>query len=327
MAPSRPPTPRFAYLSDTSAASAFAFVGGSVDALGWYGLFQIFTGSITGNIVIGAAAIVPDVGGYAPRLIATGVFVCANAFGHTLAYAVGKVSGAPLRRVLGLLLALETLALGAAWIAGAILRARGELNSINQPAVAFVAALYSLAMGLQNVAVLETCDGYPSTTVVTMTLCKVGASLADCVLLGAAAKGLLPPPATAAPGEVPAARRKVAAKLFSAACVQLAKLFFPLVTFALGAFGGAALQYRIGFHSTLLPMGILLVLLVAAWVPHPDEVKLATSSSLVDSQKVAQVGESPQALSPVDILLHQQESPKETANMAVALLPSPNSST
>ena len=163
-----------------------------------------------------------------------------------------------------------------------------------------------------------------------MTLCKVGASLADCTLLGAATLGLLPPPATAAPGETPANRQKAAALLLSASFTQFSKLFSPLIAFALGAFGGVALQYRIGFHSTALPMGILLVLLVSAWAPHPDEAQptaatLIASPAHILSPSAALGVESQESLtlSPVDTsVLHKKESSgEESANLAVAFLP------
>ena len=84
-APSGPTPPRFLALSDTAAAGLLAFVGGAVDALGWYGLFSIFVGSITGNIVIGSASVIPTVTGWAPRLIVTAVFVCGAGAGRIAA--------------------------------------------------------------------------------------------------------------------------------------------------------------------------------------------------------------------------------------------------
>ena len=272
--------PRFAYITDNRATTALAFIGGAVDGLGWWGLFQIFVGSITGNIVVGTAAIVPGVGGYASRLVVTAAFIVANMIGHAVAYWVTKVSGKPLRRTLGILLVFEAAAMCVAWFVGAYLEHRRELQHIDKPAVALVAALYAISMGFQNAAVLETCDGFPSTTVVTMTLCKVGAALADCILLYSAANGLLPPPASTAAGKSRAERMAAASVLFDKACALLGKLICPLLAFALGALTGVWLQYRIGFHSTAVPLGVLLVLVVGALVPHPDEIVVTIGSLL-----------------------------------------------
>jgi hypothetical protein len=107
----------------------------------------------------GAAAVVPSVDGYAPRLAATAVFVAANGAGHAVAYALARAGGAPLRRVLAALLALEAAALCAAWAAGAA-GGEGDFAGRGAPRVLPVACLYSLAMGLQNAAVLEALEKF-----------------------------------------------------------------------------------------------------------------------------------------------------------------------
>ena len=78
---------RFTLFADPHAALTLAFVGGAVDALGWYGLFHIFTGSVTGNVVIGAASVIPTVSGWVPRLIVTTVFVVSASVGRAVAVA------------------------------------------------------------------------------------------------------------------------------------------------------------------------------------------------------------------------------------------------
>lgn len=284
MAPSSsPPVIRFAYLSDTAGASALAFVGGAVDALGWYGLFNIFTGSITGNIVIGGASYLPGITGYAPRLWATLAFVLANVMGHFFAFAFFKVWGIPLRRVLLFLLFLEACALICAWVAGVMLARAGRLDNVDEPAVALVASLYAIAMGLQNCAVLEACDGYPATTVVTTTLSKVGISFGEGLALSAAAAGWGPLPAAIARLDLDADRRLDAARSAAAvARTALFRLLAPVATFSAGVVAGVGLQHRIGFHSTSLPLLVIICLIVSAALPHPSEARPATALALTE---------------------------------------------
>jgi uncharacterized membrane protein YoaK (UPF0700 family) len=267
MAPSAPArAPSFLYLPDALAATLLAFVGGAVDALGYLGLFSIFTGSITGNVVIGAAAVVPTVAGVGPRLFATAAFVGANAAAHAAAYGVARVRGGARRDVLAALLTGEALALLVAWVAG--VAARDALTHVEAPATYAVAALYAVAMGLQNAAVNEATDGFPATTVVTTTLSKIGTAAGAAAVQSAAAAGLLPLPRDAA-GAAAADGRAAARADAKKARAALLTLLPPLVGFAAGACAGAALQYLVGFHSTALPLGVICVLVAAAAAPAP----------------------------------------------------------
>lgn len=225
---------KFRLLADPHAAFTLAFVGGAVDALGWFGLFQIFTGSVTGNVVIGAASVIPSVTGWAPRLIITAVFVVSAAVGRVAAIAA---PGRETARALPLLLCGEVVTLAVAWAVGVALSS--SMTHIDAPAVSIVGALLAFGMGLQNAAVNECLAGFPATTVVTSSLAKSGAAIADLAIHSFAR------------GTDAGVRLRALAVLVS-----------PIAGFAAGACSGAVLQYRIGFHSLFLPVAVLLLLVV-----------------------------------------------------------------
>ena len=245
---SPPPPPRlFRYVHDDVAALALAFIGGYVDAAGYVGLFGLFTGSITGNVVVAATTVSGAPTGVVPRVVVTACFVGGSAVGHVVAAAAsGRVPppGGPQRAVARTLLALEALALGGAWLAGQVLSpAAIAAGGSGGPNVTLVGALMGLAMGLQNGAVKEALPGFPSTTVMTSTLVTCGSQLTAWALAGAAA---------ARAGGSGAAASKAGAALLKSA--------LPLLLFIVGACLGSALQHHIAFNSMCVPAGALCAL-------------------------------------------------------------------
>ena len=249
----------WAHLSDYWALFLFCFVGGYIDAAGWLGLFGLFTGSITGNLVAAGAAVVFRAG-VIPRLIISGVYVGGAALGGLLWSLLTRCSSLPPRRAMLGLLCLELASLGALWVSGALLLP--TLVSLDSPNVSFVGSMAALAMGVQAIAVKEGMPGSPSTNVMTTTLSNCGS------LLGAAL--------VAAVEDRAAARTKAAA---------LAKTFMPICAFVCGVCLGAALQYYIDFHSTCVPVAIVLLLAVELALPLQEPPALL----LVEGAAVAGV--------------------------------------
>lgn len=66
------------HLSDTSAVNMMAFVGGFIDAAGYIELKQLFTSSITGNVVVACTSVTGNNVGVVSRAIVTISFVVAG---------------------------------------------------------------------------------------------------------------------------------------------------------------------------------------------------------------------------------------------------------
>ncbi len=264
----------FSHLSDFSALFLLCFVGGYVDAAGYLGLFGIFTGSITGNLVLAGSTVVSSAGpavvgdagssvvrsagGVVPRVVVTAVFAGGSALGGALAAGLrAHLPALPRRGVFLWLLALELASLGAFWLAGTLLA--DSLTSIAAPNVTFVGAMAALAMGVQSCAVKDGMPGAPSTTVMTTTLAVIGALLGEAGYAAAAAAGLARTP-------VAAEARSAAARAKGAAFVRST---MPVVAFVLGACLGAALQYFIGFHSTCVPVALVGLVMACLALPLP----------------------------------------------------------
>jgi uncharacterized membrane protein YoaK (UPF0700 family) len=236
---------------DALAALALSFIGGYVDASGYVGLFGLFTGSITGNVVVAATTVSGAAFGVVPRVAVTAAFVGGSALGHAVAAAAARSAPPPggvQRAVARALLALEALALGGAWLAGQQLLSHIATGGAGGGAVTLVGALMGLAMGLQNGAVKEALPGFPATTVMTSTLVTCGSQLMAWALAGVAA--LLPRAGAGACAKAGVAGR------------ALLKTAMPLALFICGACLGSALQYTIDFHSLFVPVGVLAALVV-----------------------------------------------------------------
>ncbi len=270
-------SPYWSHFSDSAAASALASVGGFVDAAGYIGLFNIFTGSITGNLVVASAA-ATSTRGVVPRVVVTAVFVGGAAVGNALATTMKRFHGVPARWVAMVLLSLEVLALAGSWAAGVL--TSDTLLTIDSANVSFVGGLLGLSMGLQSSAVREALAGYPSTTVMTTTLVNFGSSLMHTAMLGLASGGCLAlplkdrgpgsePPVLPSQGQELMLHQAALLKQYQAAQAALMKTTLPLVAFCAGALLGAWLQGLWGFHSLGIAIAVLLLLLLQLLLPLP----------------------------------------------------------
>lgn len=239
------------------------FVGGFIDTSMWMGLYGLFTGSVTGNIVLAGVSVTGTVSGVLPRVIVTVVYMCSALVGHVVSACCYMYWGFSPRRVLSVLLILEVLALGATWVSGVLLHP--SLTSISAPNVTFVGSMAAMSIGLQASAVKEAgLTSYPSTNVLTTTITNFGSTLGSFILHTLGASGLLPK--TAASPTAPLTKEEWAVKIpvrFRALWVSA----LPIFAFGSGCCLGAALQYFIYFHSTCVPVGIILYLVVDTYLP------------------------------------------------------------
>jgi uncharacterized membrane protein YoaK (UPF0700 family) len=239
------------------------FVGGYIDTSMWMGLFGLFTGSVTGNIVVAGVTVTGTVSGVIPRVIVTVVYMASALVGHVIAACCYMYWGFTPRRVFSVLLILEALALGATWVSGVLLN--DTLTSIAAPNVAFVGSMAAMSIGLQASAIKEAgLTSYPSTNVLTTTITNFGSTLGSFLLHSAGAFGLLPK--TAASPSAPLTKEEWGVKIpvrWRALWVSA----LPIFAFGAGCCLGAALQNFILFHSVCVPVAIILYLIVDTYLP------------------------------------------------------------
>ena len=243
-------------LSDTAAVSVLQFIGGYVDAAGYLAL-QLFTSSITGNLVIAATAIANTVKpGIAPpgvglRLFVTLIFVAGAALGNALSWGFHRRGWG--KWVNPALLCLEAACLIAVCAAGVA----GVQVDTDDNGRLLLGSLATLGMAFQSSNVREALVGYPTTTVMTMTLVNAGGLMMGTSLGAATLKGWIPP-STSEGGKV--ITQEEEAKNLKA----LAKSWLSVASFTIGAMVGAIIWAAAGWYCFLVPVGVLMLLLVDA---------------------------------------------------------------
>ena len=110
------------HLSDASAVNVMAFVGGFIDGAGYIELKQLFTSSITGNVVVACTSVTGNNNGVVSRAIVTISFVVAG-FLATITAMKLKLSRNWKVRAVGLtLFSLELTALIVSLVLGLVYR-------------------------------------------------------------------------------------------------------------------------------------------------------------------------------------------------------------
>jgi len=211
------------------AALLLSFAGGFVDTFSFVVLFGLFTAHVTGNFVlIGAALAHPSHHGIVGKLLALPMFIAAVAAARWL-------QRRRERRGLGsarLLVAVQLALLVVFMMAGQLL---GPFDAADD-AVAVATGLVGVAaMAVQNAASRGAFAHLSPTTVMTGNVTQVTMDLVD-RWLGDAAAG--PGPGSA----------------------RIAKMWPPIVAFAVGAVAAGFTCRAIGFACLLLPIAALLVL-------------------------------------------------------------------
>jgi uncharacterized membrane protein YoaK (UPF0700 family) len=225
--------------SEFFGVTALSLVGGFVDTAGFIALFGIFTAHVTGDLVVGAAAVSQrlEAGGFV-RLLMIPVFMFTVALAALFLRAIsrrGAHSVAPL-------LALMTLVMAAFGAAGWYYSAR--LKSIGNWEVMLTAGLGVAAMGFQNALMRGALKGFSQTTMMTGNLTQFTLDLIERIF----------PRRTGTPKERELARIKARARLRKSA--------FPLFGFMAGAAIGALLTSLYGLLSIVVPTAVLFVLTI-----------------------------------------------------------------
>ena len=146
----------------TSALLALTFSTGVVDAVSYLGLGRVFTGNMTGNVVLLGFGVA---GGSGLPVIAPVISLASFLVGAGVGGAISHRLGDRFPRHLSSALVIEVGLLALAAILAALIDVRP-----NKPSGDVIIALLAFAMGVRNSAVRHT--GVPdlTTTVLTMTL-------------------------------------------------------------------------------------------------------------------------------------------------------------
>jgi uncharacterized membrane protein YoaK (UPF0700 family) len=216
-------------------ASLLSFIAGFVDTCVFVGLFGLFTAHVTGNLALIGTEIVHREGrDVIPKLLSLPVFV--------LAVVVAVKASDYLKRRgqhrIAPLLCAEAVLLVLTIVAAV---AFGPLVRAEDPIPITVGMLAAAAMGLQNALMRLELTSLPSTTVMTTNVTQ---AVIDAVIV------------VTASSDTPADTRHLEDSRH-----RFERMWPPIVTFALGAIGGAAGYAWAHFTSLLLPA--LLCLLVA----------------------------------------------------------------
>ena len=172
----------FCQLTDKTAILILAFIGGYVDAFGYMNLEEIFTASITGNIVVASLSIVKDQHGMLARILTTVLFFFGGLFITLLLFQLRRCNHHQLNKHSLVIVAFcfEILCLLFALISGVVINYYGyNFDSIDSVQVIVMSSLLGFTMGIHNGATIEAIKDPPSTTVLTMTLVKLSISVAN----------------------------------------------------------------------------------------------------------------------------------------------------
>lgn len=209
-------------------APLLSFVAGYVDTVGFVALFGLFTAHVTGNFVlIGATLFQHDHAGLFGKLLALPVFIIAIALTVLLVRRLEKRGHSAVVAVLGLqtLLLMLSMAIGVH---------AAPIIAPDTPEMLMIGMLAVAAMAVQNAASRLVFTGLSPTTVMTGNVTQVIIDWVDNL-------------AKPSPEQVAAAKSR------------LRRMLPSVVTFALGAIGGALLFRVFGFGCFLLAIILLLV--------------------------------------------------------------------
>jgi len=170
----------FCQLTDKTAILILSFIGGYVDAFGYMNLEEIFTASITGNIVVASLSIVKDQHGMLARILTTALFFLGGLFITLILFQLRRCHQLNKHSLVIVAFCFEILCLLLALIIGVMINYYGyNFNSIDSVQVIVMSSLLGFTMGIHNGATIEAIKDPPSTTVLTMTLVKLSISVAN----------------------------------------------------------------------------------------------------------------------------------------------------
>jgi len=211
---------------DLASALLLSFTGGYVDTFGFVTLFGLFTAHVTGNFVLVGAALAGHGHGITGKLLALPTFVLVVAATRAWQRARERRGGGPAVALLAVQLA-GLLAFMAAGLAAS------PIVDPDAPAVIATGLLGVASMAIQNAAARSTFVKLSPSTVMTGNVTQVTMDLVDLAFGDA---------------------------LPEVARLRVAKLWPPILAFAVGATAAGLLASRLGFLALLVPMFALLAL-------------------------------------------------------------------
>lgn len=257
------------WLLDEDCHNIFAFVGGYIDSAGYVKLEELFTSSITGNLVAATASEYSQYGVIARVLVA--VFFAIGVYITGLSIFKLKLfhewSGKAVLRLF-ILVQMATLSAGMVW--GYFFQnAINADNALNRPALIVCACLLSFSMGVQSANVKENFPNCPSTTVITMMIVTFSSQAAGATTYAVASAGCteLHPPGKEKSADhsdqLLAKKDDYTDKLVSTTR--------QLLSFLVGGVIGASLMFTISFASILIPLGLLVIVFFDTTLPPPPK--------------------------------------------------------
>lgn len=207
--------------------STLGFLAGYVDALGFFALFGLFTAHITGNLVlIGAELAQPGHQFPILKILVFPAFMAGVALAKVIAFQCKKNA----RNALLFLYIAELILLVAFMLAGIMAQPldQGNISGL----VMLTAMVAAIAMGVHSACGRIILTDLTPTGMMTGNVTQLVIEFVELVLNGADRQ----------------ARR------------DLAKYFWPIIAFGLGALVAACAYVLFGFQALLLPIAIILLL-------------------------------------------------------------------
>lgn len=254
------------WLLEEDCHNIFAFIGGYIDSAGYVKLSELFTSSITGNLVAATASIYSQYGVISRVLVAIFFAIAVYITGMVIFKLKLKHEWTK-KSILRLFLVLECIVLLAGMIWGHIFNDEiDDSNSLNHYQLIVCACCLSFSMGLQSAVVKEVFPNCPSTTVITMmivTFASQGAGLTTFSLASSGCNDIFPPAQPKPVDHLDGVRSK--RDDYETKIVSTGRQLF---SFLIGGVVGASLMYSISFYSILIPIGWLCLIVVDASFPQ-----------------------------------------------------------
>ena len=244
----------FWHISNDAFVLTMSFVGGFVDVVGYVRLFGIFTSSITGNLIVAAAAVVETKQGVLCRALVCITFTVAGGIGAGIALQM-KMKSCHQTTVTGALLICELVFFVAFWTLGALVHSSltslpDNRDSLDDGMVMLLANLMAVSMGLHAAVVKDVIPTAPATTVMTSNM--ITFSTLATQLIAFAIRGLSTPPDAALDAQ----------KLKAQNSFPMA--WQVLFTFTLGGCVGAVTSTYGQWHSMAIPVFLVICMFFEA---------------------------------------------------------------
>jgi len=256
----------FLNISDELAVLILAFNGGLYDVAGYLLLQQLFTSSITGNVVVACASAF-TVNGTICRACVTASFFLSAGIGGGISLISKTKYSCNTRLSSSLVFFMYLVFLVVVLILGLLIDDKILLASENQdqdnPYVVLVGSLMGAAMGFHNAAAKDAIQNCPPTTVMTSTLVNVATNATNTLVYVVAGDDKL----ADSRGKLVTTSR-------------------PLVSFIAGALVGAAVTHYGRFYFGIIPIFNCLFLLLQVLAKETEQKRVAVKGDDVGIEAI-----------------------------------------